>query len=196
MSKRAGWTSGILIFVTILLAGCGGSAESPPTSVSSPGSTATLQPSTAVPSRAPSVSASVGFIGKVDVHSANPDCAKVTCWLPTQFEPKLVERESVSLVEKVAGEPGGPQRGWPMDGDSVAVQCLAQGGQNQDRIGPYQNPAGQLSYDWYGIVVPIDKLNPDAKGDPRLLDVEQGKRAYVAISWISGGKGKLLPACF
>lgn len=158
--------------IPLLVAGCGDKS-------SQSGVEPTTLPQTS--------SASTSFEAKVYLRDFNEECRKVPCWQPTQFEPRLVERESVSLVEKGPDEEDGPQVGWPMDDDTVLVQCIAKGGK-------YQNENGQLINDWYGIVVPIDKLEPKAKGDPRLVEVEGGYRAYVGISWLRGGEDiRLLP---
>ena len=158
--------------IALLVAGCGAGGQSRSSSEAQPGPTAESAP----------------FQAEVYLQDFNEECRKVPCWLPTQFEPRLVERESVSLVEKTAEDEGGPQVGWPMDRDQVLVECIAKGGE-------YTNTAGQIVNDWYGIVVPTDKLEPAAKSDPRLRTVEGGYRAYVGISWLRGGEGKQLPPC-
>lgn len=181
MKNKARYLVGVAAALSLLTA-CGSGAT---------------ETTTATPRTSQSPASVTSFTGQVNVKGANPDCTKVACWLPTQFEPRLVERESVSLEEVPASDPGGPQQGWPMDGDEVIVECIAQGNAaSGSKTGPYLNPAGQLQYDWYGIRVPAGKLSSKAKSDPRLHQTGQDFRGYVAISWIQGGEGKRLPACF
>ncbi len=85
-------------------------------------------------------------------------------WLPTQFAPKLVEHESVSLVDV-----------WPMEGDRVIVLCATEGEEFIDKNAHYTN-------DWYGIFVPADKIDPAAIG--RAERVPGGYRAYVGRPWL------------
>jgi len=154
--------------VGLLLAGCGSSV--PATSTQAADSSARSE-----------------FVGTVDNRAISPTCARTACWQPTQFQPALVERESVSIAEILVDEPGGPQAGWPLSGDTLLVQCLVKGASYLDQLGHSVD-------DWYGIVIPPDKVDKKAKADSRLQKIEQGYRAYVGISWISGGEGKTLPA--
>lgn len=123
------------------------------------------------------------FQANIDLSSFGGDCQKVKCWLPTQFRPKLVKGESVSLKET-------PKRhGWPMDGDAVWVVCVAKGGS-------YHNGSGQSVNDWYGIRVPSNKMADGAW--QHALTTSPGKAQFVGFvgaSWIKGGEGKQAPPC-
>ena len=103
-------------------------------------------------------------------------CDTQTCWLPTQFSPKLVERESVSHIEQ-----------WPMDGDTVEVLCQTKGER-------FNDPLGQPVTKWYGIYVPGDKLGPGA--EKRADEAPSGGHiGYVGASWLDVPMNATAPAC-
>jgi hypothetical protein len=113
--------------------------------------------------------------------------------LPTQFGPKLVEHESVSLEEKATPEGKVLSAGWPNDGDEVEVLCIAKDVDG----GEYQNLNGQTIKDWYGIRVAQVDIEPKALTDPRLHKAPDGNGylGFVGISWLTGGEGKQAPPC-
>lgn len=158
--------------VGLLLTACntGGNEQpaTPSTAASSPRATSLSTPAAVRPTPVPF------FYGKVSLTDL-PDCAKVRCWLPTQFSAELVNDVSVAK-----------QGVWPMEGDIVRVLCQTAGGS-------YRNPAGQTVSDWYGILVPTDKLEPGA--DKQATKVTGGYLGYVGISWLTGGEGKQAPDC-
>jgi hypothetical protein len=118
------------------------------------------------------------FEAKVSISDISPTCREVTCWLPTQWEPKLVKGETVGLRDK-----------WPMDGMTVLVLCET-GGET------YRDQTGQESNAWYGILVPTDKLEPLESGaGPKSLPVDGGYIGYVGAAWINGGHDKQAPYC-
>lgn len=118
------------------------------------------------------------FEAKVSISDISPTCREVVCWLPTQWEPKLVKGETVGLRDK-----------WPMDGMTVLVLCET-GGQT------YRDQTGQESSAWYGILVPTDKLEPLKAGTgPKSLPVDGGYIGYVGAAWITGGHDKQAPYC-
>lgn len=123
----------------------------------------------------------------VNLYSFSDECKTVRCWLPTQFGPRLVERESVSLEERTADDPKGAQEGWPMDGgpddkgvedgDKIEILCVIKGGE-------YSNTQGNLVNDWYRVVVPNDKVEPGSWERAAPAPNGQGRLAYVGISWL------------
>ena len=118
------------------------------------------------------------FEAKVSLGDFSPTCREVVCWLPTQWEPKLVKGETVSLRDK-----------WPMDGMTVQVLCETNG-----EI--YRDQAGQETDAWYGVLVPTDKLEPLKPGTgPKSLPVDGGYIGYVGAAWVDGGRGKQTPRC-
>jgi hypothetical protein len=118
------------------------------------------------------------FEATVSISDISPTCREVICWLPTQWEPKLVKGETVGLRDK-----------WPMDGMTVLVLCET-GGET------YRDQTGQESNAWYGILVPTDKLEPLKPGEsPKSLPVDDGWIGYVGAAWITGGHGKQAPYC-
>lgn len=118
------------------------------------------------------------FEAKVSISDISPTCREVVCWLPTQWQPKLVKDETVGLRDK-----------WPMDGMTVLVLCET-GGQT------YRDQTGQESNAWYGILVPTDKLEPlKPSAGPKSLPVDGGYIGYVGAAWINGGHGKQAPYC-
>jgi len=130
------------------------------------------------PSDATSVAAAQPFEATVSISDISPTCREVTCWLPTQWEPKLVKGETVGLRDK-----------WPMDGMTVLVLCETDGES-------YRDQTGQESNSWYGILVPTDKLEPLKAGTgPKTLPVDGGQIGYVGAAWIDGGHGKQAPDC-
>lgn len=108
------------------------------------------------------------FEGRVAITDFSETCQQVTCWLPTQFEPKLAARQSVSLYDQ-----------WPMDGDIVRVVCQTKGD-------PYRDTTGTEVRQWYGIFVPADKVVPQAlDGEyPEARPIQDGYLGYVGVSWI------------
>lgn len=132
-------------------------------------------------------------MARVEITDFNSECQRVKCWLPTQFEPRLVELESVSLEEQATSDGKVFRKGWPNDGDQVEVLCIAKGVKG----GEYKNLNGQLINDWYGIRIPMDKAEPKALGDPRIRTTPDGNGfvGFVGISWLTGGEGKHTPTC-
>lgn len=90
----------------------------------------------------PSNTVAAPFDATVSLSDFSATCREVACWLPTQWEPKLVKGETVSLRDK-----------WPMDGMPVRVVCETTGE-------TYRDQTGQDTDAWYGILVPSDKLQP------------------------------------
>lgn len=118
------------------------------------------------------------FHATVDLSNFDATCHEVACWLPTQWAPKLVPGETVSLRNQ-----------WPMDGTVVLVVCQTNGETYRDQYG---NPTDA----WYGILVPADKLEPLKPGvGPQSLPKDGGYIGYVGAAWIRGGSGKQAPAC-
>ncbi|MDN5274535.1 MAG: hypothetical protein JWP06_436 [Candidatus Saccharibacteria bacterium] len=161
-------TAVVVLLLTACSRGGGEQPDASSTAASSPLVTSSSTTAAVRPTPVPF------FTGKVSLTDL-PDCAKVRCWLPTQFTTKLVNDVSVSR-----------QGIWPMEGDAVRVLCQTVGGS-------YQNPAGQTVSNWYGILVPTDKLEPGA--DKQATKVTGGYLGYVGISWLTGGEGKLAPDC-
>lgn len=126
----------------------------------------------------PSNTVAAPFDATVSLSDFSATCREVACWLPTQWEPKLVKGETVSLRDK-----------WPMDGMSVRVVCETTGE-------TYRDQTGQDTDAWYGILVPSDKLQPLSPGTgPKALPKSDGYVGYVGAAWIKGGSGKRAPAC-
>lgn len=148
--------------LVLLLAGCNGDSQPE-------GSTTPPRPPTTGMGQAPAPFEAVVKLDDL------PDCAKVTCWLPTQFGPAVVDGETVSLRDK-----------WPMEGTKVRVLCKTGGAS-------YRNAAGQSIWDYYGILVPNDQVEPGSK--QRAIKVADGYLGHVGISWLSGGEGKQAPDC-
>ena len=115
-----------------------------------------------------------GFDAIVSIRDAQPACQLERCWLPTQFTPTLVAGVSVSLFEQ-----------WPMDGDTVRVICHTAGG-------TFRDSSGKNTNEWYGILVPSDKVNPDTKQQAKRLD--DGYLAYVGKVWLID-TSKTTPHC-
>lgn len=152
------------IALVVLVTGCGTETEQA-------GQTASTSPTT-------SVSIVTSFEGMVSLKNFSTLCSEQKCWLPTQFEPKLVEGETVSLRDQ-----------WPMDGMKVEVVCQTIGQ-------TYRDQTGQSRDDWYGINVPVDKLEPLKPGSsPKTLPKSDGRIGYVGAAWIQGGAGKQATAC-
>jgi hypothetical protein len=117
------------------------------------------------------------FDATISLSDFSATCREVTCWLPTQFEPRLVKGETVSLRDK-----------WPMDGMAVRVVCATTGE-------TYNDQTGQSTNAWYGIAVPADKLEPGASIHARKAPDDNGWIGFVGVAWINGGAGKQAPAC-
>src|SRR4051812_32815973 len=102
----------MLVSTTLLVSGCGRAItpHTPTTdTVTSPvASSSTVSSATSTP--APTL-----ITGMVDIKHFSRECERVACWLPTQFEPELVELESVSQEERSPSDPLGDQVGWPLD---------------------------------------------------------------------------------
>ena len=125
---------------------------------------------------------------RVEVSSFSPECGAVKCWLPTQFGPRLVERESVSLEERTPDDPKGAQVGWPVDKDEIEVLCVIKGGQ-------YSNTTGQTINDWYRVVIPADKVEPRSRERAERASDGVNYQAYVGISWLQLPEGKEASTC-
>lgn len=126
----------------------------------------------------PSSVATAPFDATVSLSDFSATCREAVCWLPTQWAPKLVPGETVSLRNK-----------WPMDGMTIRVVCETTGE-------TYRDQTGQETDAWYGIVVPSDKLEPLKPGTgPKALPKGDGWIGYVGAAWIKGGSGKQAPAC-
>jgi hypothetical protein len=118
------------------------------------------------------------FDATVSLSDFSATCREVVCWLPTQWEPKLIKGETVSLRDK-----------WPMDGMTVRVVCETTGE-------TYRDQTGHDTDAWYGILVPSDKLEPLVHGvGPKALPKSDGYVGYVGAAWIKGGSDKQAPAC-
>jgi hypothetical protein len=117
------------------------------------------------------------FDATVSLSDFSPTCAKVKCWLPTQFTPALAKGKTVSLRDK-----------WPMDGDAVLVLCVTKGQ-------TYQDQTGQPVNDWYGILVPPRKLEPGGEKATKAAAPYKGRVGFVGVSNVTGGEGKQPPAC-
>ncbi len=118
------------------------------------------------------------FEGTVFLKDFSALCSEGQCWLPTQWTPKLVAGETVSLRDQ-----------WPMDGMQVEVVCQTTGES-------YRDQTGQSRDDWYGIKVPNDKLEPLSPGNgPKALPKDDGWIGYVGAAWIKHGTDKRAPAC-
>lgn len=118
------------------------------------------------------------FDATVSLSDFSATCREVACWLPTQWAPKLVQGETVSLRDK-----------WPMDGMTVHIVCQTTGEM-------YRDQTGQETDAWYGILVPSDKLEPLRPGEgPKALPKNDGWIGYVGAAWIKGGFDKQAPAC-
>ena len=133
---------------------------------------------TSVPTT-PSASSITPFDTTVSINNFSPECMKVKCWLPTQFEPRLVKGQSVSLFNT-----------WPMDGDTVHVLCETVGGTFRDTDGNNVN-------EWYGIFIPSEmavmKDHPNLK-DAYAKPVEGGFVGYVGKPWLTD-VGAIAPQC-
>lgn len=90
-------------------------------------------------------------------------------WVPTQFAPRIVEMQSVSLPNV-----------WPKDGDIVAILCTLEGA-----------PYGNGDTRWYSILVPPDKLNSEAAGVAEKID--GGYKAYLEAMWLPDARN--VPSC-
>jgi hypothetical protein len=111
-----------------------------------------------------------GFGATCDEPDTNP---KERCWLPTQFEPKLRAGETVTLRDK-----------WPLHGHSVDVVCEVLQGEE------YSDGKGNLHYEWYGILVPKGKAEPNpvprtSTNRGRMPTSIDGKYlVFVPASWL------------
>ena len=107
---------------------------------------------------------------RVAITDFSETCKRETCWLPTQFEPRLVGGQSVSLHNQ-----------WPMDGDTVRVVCQTKGD-------AYRDTTGTELRQWYGIFVPADKASPEALDGtyPEARPIQDGYLGFVGVSWIDG----------
>ncbi len=172
----------------VLVMACGatedtGGSQEPPTSSGQTEASRTTTTAPPVPQEADGP-----LVATVEISTFSPECAAARCWLPTQFGPRLVERESVSLEERTADDPGGAQEGWPMDEDTIEVLCIIKGGE-------FANTAGQLVNDWYRVVIPEDKAEPASKERAERAPDGRGYLAYVGISWLKLPDGKRASAC-
>ncbi len=99
----------------------------------------------------------------------DPACdADPDCWLPTQYMPKLVSGQTVSLWDE-----------WPAKGDRITVLCQTTGQSFTDGNGYVYNT-------WYRILVPSDKAVPethDGQG-PEAEPIDGGFAAYVGAKWL------------
>lgn len=157
------WKRGTLVIAVALccVTGCSSGGSSAGVSVST----------TPRPAVAP-------FTATVALTDFSATCSKVVCWLPTQWAPKLVDGETVSLRDK-----------WPMDGMTVLVVCQTTGETYRDQL-------GQNTDAWYGILVPTDKLEPLKPGTgPRSLPINDGYIGYVGAAWIKTQPGEQAPSC-
>lgn len=113
----------------------------------------------------------IAFELPVTLEYAGADCdVDDDCWLPTQFQPHLVDDQSVSLFGQ-----------WPAKGDVVGIICQTTGQLIQDYNGKNTDK-------WYGILVPTDKLvtePPAAQTDAKALRVEGGAIGYVSALWLA-----------
>ena len=115
------------------------------------------------------------FTAAVDISDFSPQCQQEACWLPTQLEPKLVERETVSLYDE-----------WPMDHDKVQVLCQVEGESFNDEAGKPTNL-------WYGIRIPANKVEAAAKSRAEKARAG-GYLAYVGAVWLTD-EHKRAPIC-
>lgn len=102
-------------------------------------------------------------------------------WTPTHFAQVLIERQSVSLVEK-----------WPLDGDEVDVIC------RDDRGGEVFDTATNTYVTvWYRIRVPKEMVDPQALDGtgPQAREIEGGYNAFIPGSNLQIPAGKHAPAC-
>ncbi|MDB5181114.1 MAG: hypothetical protein JWO54_877 [Candidatus Saccharibacteria bacterium] len=113
------------------------------------------------------------FQTTVTLENAGTDCDQdPNCWLPTQYGPKLVSGQSVSAFNE-----------WPQKGDRVQVLCETTGERLSDAY-------GKTSNQWYGILVPSDKVVEDIQ----VKEVEGGYLGYVSALWLAD-KDATAPAC-
>lgn len=156
--------------MAVVVSGCDDNpSPEPPT----PSGSAAVSPPPApsgIPAKPGETKPAIGGIEvKIDVRAADQKCAKQKCWLPTQFQSRLVAGETVSTRDL-----------WPLQGDTVLAYCRERGERNRDLN-------GNSSDLWYGIVVPKEWLDEEADGRARKITLrgKVGYRARVNGLWLT-----------
>jgi hypothetical protein len=167
--------AGIFVVALAVLTACGTTGDD----------TATVPPSSTAASPArqstqsPPASVVAPFMAMVDNAGIGGACAATDCWHPTQFGPKLVKNESVSLKEITADDGTVLRPGWPNNGDRVEVLCTKKGS-------VYRDTAGTPINMWYGVRIPTAKMEPGSKNDPRIRKAPDGNGylGFIGASWL------------
>jgi len=106
----------------------------------------------------------IEYLTSVELNNAGVECdTNPYCWLPTQYEPAVVNGQSVGETDV-----------WPVKGDYVVVVCETTG----EKV---TNSAGKESDRWFGIVVPKGKVTDNIP----ITRVKDGYLGYVSSLWLA-----------